>query len=72
HIELWVNYMWHVRPDEADWVMLGAYFVQLILQDSISMWYANGNRYKFAWRDVDQIIVVLNLQINNLPSLLVP
>ncbi|GKD29232.1 hypothetical protein Tco_1240010 [Tanacetum coccineum] len=27
HIELWVNYMWHVRPVEADWAMVGAYFV---------------------------------------------
>ncbi|GKB83456.1 hypothetical protein Tco_0950351 [Tanacetum coccineum] len=41
HIELWVNYMWHVRPHEADWAMVGAYFVQLILQDSITVRYAN-------------------------------
>ncbi|GJW18664.1 hypothetical protein Tco_0026100 [Tanacetum coccineum] len=53
HIELWVNYMWHVRPHEADWAMVGAYFVQLILQDSITVRYANEARYKVAWRDVD-------------------
>ncbi|GKD21910.1 hypothetical protein Tco_1223613 [Tanacetum coccineum] len=35
HIELWVNYMWHVRLVEADWAMVGAYFVQILLQDSI-------------------------------------
>nr|GEV31828.1 uncharacterized mitochondrial protein AtMg00810-like [Tanacetum cinerariifolium] len=27
HIELWVNYMWHFRPHDADWAMVGAYFV---------------------------------------------
>nr|GEU55586.1 phospholipase-like protein [Tanacetum cinerariifolium] len=43
YIELWVNYMWHVRPIEAALAMVGAYFVQIILQDSFpictSSWY---------------------------------
>nr|GEZ09074.1 phospholipase-like protein [Tanacetum cinerariifolium] len=34
-IEWWVNYMWHVRPVEVDWAMVGAYFVHILLQDSI-------------------------------------
>nr|GEX97007.1 F-box domain-containing protein [Tanacetum cinerariifolium] len=34
-----------VKPDEADWAMVGAYFVQLILQDSIPVWYASGTRH---------------------------
>ncbi|GJW68091.1 phospholipase-like protein [Tanacetum coccineum] len=55
-----VNYMWHVRLHEADWAMVGAYFVQIILQDSILVWYANGTKYKFAWRDVDQVFMPIN------------
>nr|GEY92158.1 hypothetical protein [Tanacetum cinerariifolium] len=35
HIELWVNYMWYVRPDKADWVMVSSYFVQLLLQETL-------------------------------------
>ncbi|GKB75335.1 hypothetical protein Tco_0942230 [Tanacetum coccineum] len=46
HVELWVNYMWHFRPHDADWAMVGAYFFQLLLQDSIPSWYADGSLYK--------------------------
>ncbi|GJT24326.1 hypothetical protein Tco_0894263, partial [Tanacetum coccineum] len=55
HIELWVNYMWHVKPYDANWAMVGGYFVQLLLQDSIPLWYADGTRYKVAWSDVDEL-----------------
>nr|GEW32035.1 phospholipase-like protein [Tanacetum cinerariifolium] len=54
HVELWVNYMWHVRPQDADWAMVGGYFVQLILQDTISLLYVDSIRYKVAWSDVEQ------------------
>ncbi|GJT59742.1 phospholipase-like protein [Tanacetum coccineum] len=54
HVELWVNYMWHFRPHDADWAMVGAYFVQLLLQDSIPSWYADGSLYKVSWCDVEQ------------------
>ncbi|GKC40528.1 hypothetical protein Tco_1052912 [Tanacetum coccineum] len=46
HVELWVNYMWHVRPHDADWAMVGGYFVQLLLQDSIPSWYTDGTMLK--------------------------
>ncbi|GKB42954.1 hypothetical protein Tco_0887896 [Tanacetum coccineum] len=58
HIELLVNYMWHVRPRDADWAMLGGYFVQLILQYSIPVWYANRTRYKLSWNDVDKVYIL--------------
>ncbi|GKD46973.1 hypothetical protein Tco_1271618, partial [Tanacetum coccineum] len=54
HVELSVNYMWHFRPHEADWAMVGAYFVQLLLQDSIPSWYADGSLYKVSWCDVEE------------------
>ena len=56
HIELWVNYMWHVRPQTADWAIVSGYFVQLILQNSLPLWYANGERYSIPWSDVKQVI----------------
>ncbi|GJZ08071.1 phospholipase-like protein, partial [Tanacetum coccineum] len=60
HVELWVNYMWHVRPQDADWAMVGGYFVQLLLQDTIPLWYVDGSRYKVAWNDVDQVFMPIN------------
>nr|GEW64488.1 phospholipase-like protein [Tanacetum cinerariifolium] len=38
HVELWVNYMCHFRPHDADWAMVGGYFVQLLLQDLMTSW----------------------------------
>ncbi|GJW01162.1 hypothetical protein Tco_1556413 [Tanacetum coccineum] len=58
HVELWVNYMWHVRPHDADWAMVGGYFVQLLLQDSIPSWYADDTFYKVSWCDVKEIIAI--------------
>ncbi|GJW26012.1 phospholipase-like protein [Tanacetum coccineum] len=60
HVELWENYMWHVRPQDADWAMVGGYFVQLLLQDTIPLWYVDGSRYKVAWSDVDQVFMLIN------------
>ncbi|GJY67381.1 hypothetical protein Tco_0469619 [Tanacetum coccineum] len=54
HIDLWVEYMWHVRPKSADWAMVSSYFVQLLLQDSMPNWYANGQTYNLPWSAVDQ------------------
>nr|GEV48785.1 phospholipase-like protein [Tanacetum cinerariifolium] len=48
HVELWVNYMWHFRPHDADWAMVGGYFVQLIPQDSIP---SCGLTYDPEWRE---------------------
>nr|GEV80191.1 hypothetical protein [Tanacetum cinerariifolium] len=44
HVELWVNYMWHVSPQDADWAMVGGYFVQLLLQYTVLLWYVDGTR----------------------------
>ncbi|GJR57857.1 phospholipase-like protein, partial [Tanacetum coccineum] len=60
HVELWVNYMLHVRPHDADWAMVGGYFVQLLLQDSIPSWYADGTMYKVSWCDVEEVFMPVN------------
>ncbi|GKA13826.1 phospholipase-like protein [Tanacetum coccineum] len=48
------------KTAEARWAMVGAYFVQILLQDSIPVWYADGSRYKVAWRDLDQVFMPIN------------
>ena len=58
-MELWVEYMLHFRPQDADWTMVTPYFVQLLLQDSIPVWYANGQKYKIQWGDVEHVSLVL-------------
>ncbi|GJU97776.1 phospholipase-like protein, partial [Tanacetum coccineum] len=60
HVELWVNYMWHVRPQDADWAMVGGYCMHLLLQDTIPLWYLDGSRYKVVSRDVDQVFMPIN------------
>ncbi|PWA37354.1 F-box domain-containing protein [Artemisia annua] len=60
HIELWVRYMWHVRPGNANWAMVSSYFVQLLLQDSMPLWYADGKTYNIPWSDVDKVIIPIN------------
>ncbi|GKA04412.1 hypothetical protein Tco_0677193 [Tanacetum coccineum] len=54
HIDLWVDYMWHGRPDNANWAMVSCYFVQILLQNNMPLFYANGDKYATPWSDVDQ------------------
>ncbi|GKE28559.1 hypothetical protein Tco_1443943 [Tanacetum coccineum] len=56
HIDLWVDYIWHGRPDNANWAMVSYYFVQILLQNSTPLFYANGDKYATPWSDVDQVI----------------
>ncbi|GKA91730.1 phospholipase-like protein [Tanacetum coccineum] len=60
HIDLWVEYMWHVRPKSANWAMVSSYFVQLLLQNSMPIWYANGETYNLPWSAVEQVFIPLN------------
>ncbi|GKA05263.1 phospholipase-like protein [Tanacetum coccineum] len=52
HIDLWVDYMWHVRPENSNWAMVSCYFVQLLLQNGMPLFYANGERYTTTWSEV--------------------
>nr|GEV19527.1 phospholipase-like protein [Tanacetum cinerariifolium] len=54
HIDLWVDYMWHVRPENSNWAMVSCYFVQLLLQNGMPLFYANGERLAHGFSlDVD-------------------
>ena len=57
HIEIWVMYLWHVRPSFADWSVVSSYFLTLLLQDSVPLFYANNQVYKLAWADVDRVFI---------------
>nr|GFA23638.1 phospholipase-like protein [Tanacetum cinerariifolium] len=54
HIDLWVDYMWHVRTEYANWAMVSCYFIQLLLQKGMPLFYANEERYTTPWSEVDQ------------------
>ena len=57
HIELWVLYLWQVRPSFANWSIVSSYFLTLLLQDSLPLFYANNEVYKLSWADVDRVII---------------
>nr|GEX80485.1 phospholipase-like protein [Tanacetum cinerariifolium] len=57
-IDLWVDYMWHVRPENSNWAMASCYFVQLLLQNGMPLFDANGERYTTPWSEVDQFHIM--------------
>nr|GEY47970.1 phospholipase-like protein [Tanacetum cinerariifolium] len=54
HIDWWVDYMQHGRPDNANKAMVNCYSVQILLQNSTPLFYANDDKYATPWSDVDQ------------------
>ncbi|GJW01662.1 phospholipase-like protein [Tanacetum coccineum] len=60
HIELWVWYMWHFRQPCDDWSMVSCYFLTLLLQDLMPLFYATNEIYPLAWRDVEQVFIPIN------------
>ncbi|GJZ29504.1 phospholipase-like protein [Tanacetum coccineum] len=53
--DLWVDYMWHGRCENANWAIVSCYFVQLLMQNNMPLFYANGDKYGIPWSDVDQL-----------------
>ncbi|PWA61132.1 phospholipase-like, Aminotransferase-like mobile domain protein [Artemisia annua] len=60
HIELWVLYLWYVRPTFADWSIVSSYFLTLLLQETLPLFYANKEVYKLSWADVDRVFIPIN------------
>nr|GEY42416.1 phospholipase-like protein [Tanacetum cinerariifolium] len=52
--------MWHVRPNDPNWAMVSSYFLQLLLQNAMPLWYANGERYYIAWTEADKVYIPIN------------
>ncbi|PWA42179.1 F-box domain-containing protein [Artemisia annua] len=49
-----------VLPSNANWAMVSSYFVQLLLQDSMPLWYADGKTYNIPWSGVEKVIIPIN------------
>ena len=49
HIELWVLYIMHFRPDNADWVAVSPFFNTMILNREMPLYYADGVTYGVPW-----------------------
>ncbi|PWA37409.1 phospholipase-like protein [Artemisia annua] len=60
HIDLWVMYMWHFRPNNADWSMVSCYFLTILLQGSMPLFYATNEVYDYAWADVVRVFIPIN------------
>ncbi|GKB29977.1 hypothetical protein Tco_0869378 [Tanacetum coccineum] len=48
HIDLWVRYMWHFSQSSQDWSMVSCYFLMLLLQESMPLFYATDEIYPLA------------------------
>ena len=42
-------YMWHFRPQDADWVMVGSFFDLKVLSRDVPLYYATGKTYGVPW-----------------------
>ncbi|PWA44198.1 ulp1 protease family, C-terminal catalytic domain-containing protein [Artemisia annua] len=60
HIDLWIAYMWHTRPDDRDWSMVSCFFLPLLMQGSIPLFYANKEKYPLGWADVERVFIPIN------------
>nr|GEX07020.1 phospholipase-like protein [Tanacetum cinerariifolium] len=50
----------HGRRENANWAMVSCYFVQLLMQNIMPLFYANGDKYHIPWSDVDQVFIPIN------------
>ncbi|PWA93253.1 phospholipase-like, Aminotransferase-like mobile domain protein [Artemisia annua] len=60
HIDLWIAYMWHTRPDDKDWSMVSCFSLPLLMQGSIPLFYANKEKYPLGWADVERVFIPIN------------
>ncbi|GKE32823.1 hypothetical protein Tco_1452145 [Tanacetum coccineum] len=49
HLDLWVLYLWHFRPTEADWAIAGPFFNTFMLGYELPCCYADGVTYGVPW-----------------------
>ncbi|PWA72399.1 phospholipase-like protein [Artemisia annua] len=62
HIDAWFMYIWHFRPQDADWVMVGPFFDSKVLSRDIPLYYANGITYGVPWcaENVEKVYFPIN------------
>ena len=52
--------MWHTRPDDRDWSMVSCFFLPLLMQGSIPLFYVNKDKYPLGWADVEHVFIPIN------------
>ncbi|GJZ15676.1 phospholipase-like protein [Tanacetum coccineum] len=60
HIDLWVTYLWLTRQTDMDWAMVSSYFLALLLQGSMPLFYANNDIYRVPWSNVERVFIPIN------------
>ncbi|PWA76715.1 phospholipase-like, Aminotransferase-like mobile domain protein [Artemisia annua] len=62
HIGLWVDFLMHFRPVDANWVMVGPFFATMILQLKMPLYYANGVTNDIPWfrEGVEKVFFPIN------------
>ncbi|GJV46389.1 phospholipase-like protein [Tanacetum coccineum] len=60
HIDLWVTYLWLTRQTDMDWAMVSSYFLPLLLQGSMPLFYANNDLYPVPWSNVERVFIPIN------------
>ncbi|PWA65662.1 hypothetical protein CTI12_AA332440 [Artemisia annua] len=62
HIDLWVLYLWHYRPADADWVLAGPFFSSMLLHNRLPCYFANGVTYGTPWfaESVEKVYFPMN------------
>ncbi|GJW56194.1 phospholipase-like protein [Tanacetum coccineum] len=60
HIDLWVTYLWLTQQTDMDWAMVSSYFLLLLLQGSMPLFYANNDIYPVPWSNVERVFIPIN------------
>lgn len=63
HLDLWVDLMWHFRPSDADWAMVGPFFTPQIVNDVMRTYWANGVKYPVPWADVEKVFISFHMAV---------
>nr|GFA61773.1 ulp1 protease family, C-terminal catalytic domain-containing protein [Tanacetum cinerariifolium] len=67
HLDIWVLYMWHYRPVEADWAICSPFFNTFMLGDKMSRCYVDGVTYGVPWfsESVEKVYFPINVEDNH-------
>ena len=52
--------MWHTRPDDMDWSMVSCFFLPLLMNGSMPLFYVNKEKYPLGWADVERVFIPIN------------
>nr|GEX64571.1 transposase, MuDR, MULE transposase domain protein [Tanacetum cinerariifolium] len=64
HLNLWVLYLWHYRPEKADWVIASPFFNTFMLGNKFPCCYADGVTYDVPWfaQSVKKVYFPINVE----------